>query len=122
MNRFSTDMGDVSLVLGVGVTCDREKGTVTISQETYTKYILERYDMASCNPAHTPGVGTELTIDQPKKRLLSKEEKQRFQAITGSVMYLGQVTGDDILYAVNQLARAMSKPSKAHMAAAHHLL
>ena len=37
-------------------------------------------------------------------------------------MYLGQVTRYDILYAVNQLARAMSKPSKAHMAAAKHLL
>ena len=37
-------------------------------------------------------------------------------------MYLGQVTRYDILYAVNQLAPAMSKPSKAHMLAAKHLL
>ena len=37
-------------------------------------------------------------------------------------MCLGQVTRYDIGYAVNQLARAMSKPSKAHMAAAKHLL
>ena len=28
-----TDMGDVSLVLGMGVTRDREKGAVTITQE-----------------------------------------------------------------------------------------
>ena len=123
MSRFSmTDMGDVSLVLGMGVTRDREKGTVTITQENYTKSLLERYGMANCNPAYTPGVGKELSLDQPEEGLLSKEEKQRFQAITGSVMYLGQVTRYDILYAVNQLARAMSKPSKAHMAAAKHLL
>ena len=64
----------------------------------------------------------ELSLDQPEERLLSKEEKQRFQAITGSVMYLGQVTRYDILYAVIQLARAMAKPSKAHMSAAKHLL
>ena len=50
------------------------------------------------------------------------EEEQRFQAITGSVMHLGQVPRYDNLYAINQLARAMSKPSKAHMAAAKHLL
>ena len=37
-------------------------------------------------------------------------------------MCLGQVTRYDIRYAVNQLARAMCKPSKAHMAAAKHLL
>ena len=36
-------------------------------------------------------------------------------------MYLGQVTRYGILYAVNQLARTMPKPSKAHMAAAKHL-
>ena len=37
-------------------------------------------------------------------------------------MCLGQVTRYDIGYAVNQLAWAMSKPSKAHMVAAKHLL
>ena len=53
---------------------------------------------------------------------MNKEHKRRFQAITFSVMCLGQVTRYDIWYAVNQLARAMCKPSKAHMAAAKHLL
>ena len=32
-----TGMGDVSLVLGMGVTRDREKGAVIITQEKYTK-------------------------------------------------------------------------------------
>ena len=35
-----SDLGDVSLVLGMQVTRDREKGTLTISQEDYTKPIL----------------------------------------------------------------------------------
>ena len=37
-------------------------------------------------------------------------------------MYLAQVTRYDILYVVKQLARAMSKPAKAHMGASKHLL
>ena len=123
MGRFSmTDMGDVSLVLGMEVTRDRTKGTVTITQENYVKSLLERYGMGNCNPAHTPSVGKELSLDHTEKNLFNKEDKRRFQAITGSVMYLGQVTRYDIGYAVNQLAQAMSKPSKAHMAAAKHLL
>ena len=36
-------------------------------------------------------------------------------------MYLVQVTRYDILHAVNQLARAMSKPAKAYMGAVKHL-
>ena len=43
MSRFSmTDMEVVSLVLGIGVTRDRVKGTVTITQEKYTMCLLER--------------------------------------------------------------------------------
>ena len=71
--------------------------------------------------AYTPVVGPELSLGQPEK-LLNEEEKRRYQAITGAVMYLAQATRYDILYAVNQLARAMSKPAKAHMETAKHLL
>ena len=41
--------------------------------------------------------------------------------IIGSVMYLAQVRRYHILNSVNQLARAMSNPSKAYMGAAKHL-
>ena len=54
-----TDMGDVSLVLGMGITRDRTKGTVTITQDDYIKFLLERYGMASSNFACTPGMGKE---------------------------------------------------------------
>ena len=77
--RFSmTDMGDVSLVVGMGVTRDRDKGTVTITQEKYTKSLLERYCMATCNSTYTPRVGKDLSLDQPEERLRKWEEKQRF--------------------------------------------
>ena len=56
-----------------------------------------------------------------KEKLLNKEEKRRYQAITGAVMYLAQVTRYDILYVVDQLARAMSKPTKARVGAIMHL-
>ena len=42
-----TDMGDVSLVLGMQVTRDRERGTLIITQENYTKSILDRFGMGS---------------------------------------------------------------------------
>ena len=54
--------------------------------------------------------------------MLNEEEKRRYQAVTGAVMYLAYVTRYDILYAVNQLTKAMSKPAKAHMGAAKHVL
>ena len=115
MNRFDmTDIGDVSKILGMNVTRDRENGTITIDQKDYTA-ILERYGMKNCNVAFTPGVGPEISLDQPAERLLDEQGKQRYQSIADALMYLAQISRYDILYTVNQLARAMSKPSKAHM-------
>ena len=123
MDRFTiTDMGDVSLVLGMQITRDREAGTLTISQEHYTKSILARFGMAGCDPVHTTGAGAEFSIDQPDDLLLDPTGTELYQSITGSLMFLSQCTRYDITYAVNQLARAMSKPSKLHMTAAKRLL
>ena len=70
----------------------------------------------------TPGYGKELSVLKPEEGLLDDEAKRRSKAIVSSTRYLGQVTRYDISYAVKQLARAMSKPSKVHMGAAKHLL
>ena len=123
MNRFEmSDTGDVSRILGMNVTRNREKGTITINQKYYTEDVVQRYGMKGCNPAYPPGVGPESSLNQPEEKLLNEEEKLRYQAITGAAMYLAQVTRYGILYAVNQLASAMPKPAKAHMGAAKHLL
>ena len=117
-----TDMGAVSLVLGMEIKQDLERGTITISQEAYSKSILERFGMSACKPTNTPGYGPELSNQQPDKTLLDKEEKKRSQGIVGCLMYVSQVLRYDIMYAVNQLARPMAKPSKIQMVAAKHAL
>ena len=117
-----SDMGDVWKILGMSIKRDREKGAITISQKDYTEDVVQLYGMKSCNPAYTPQMGPELSLNQPEKKLLNEEEKLRYQAITGAVMYLAQVTCYNIRYAVNQLTRALSNPAKAYMGAAKHLL
>ena len=123
MGKFKmTDMDDGSLVLGVQVTRDRERGTLTITQENYTKFILDMLGMGSWNPLSTPGFSSELSVKQPEETLLNAEDKYRYQAITGSVMYLAQIPCYEIMYSTSPLARAMSIPVKIHMGAAKHLL
>ncbi|CAM9823613.1 unnamed protein product, partial [Sphacelaria rigidula] len=119
---FMMGMGDVSLVLGMEAVRDRNSKRVNTSHTNYNKSLQERYEIANGNPACTPGAGQALSLDQRRGKILNEEDKQRYQPITGSVMYLARVTRYDIGYGVNQLARATSKPSKAHVAAAKHLL
>ena len=123
MDRFEvSDMGDVSKLLGINIARDREKGAITISQKDYTEDVVQCYGMKAFNPAYTPGIELELFLIQPEEKLLNKEEKRCYQVITGTMMYLVQVIRYDIFYVVKQLERAMSKPVKAHMGAAKHLL
>ena len=119
MDRFKT--ADVSRTLGMNVPCDRDKGAIAISQEDYTENVGHRYDKEVCNPAYTPGVGPELSLNQPEEKLLNKWNRHH-QIVTGTMMYLAQLTRYDILYAANQLARAMPQPAKAHMGASKHLV
>ena len=92
------DMGNVSRVLGMNVTRDREEGTITINQKDYTEDIVQRSGMLGCNPAYTPGVEAELSLDQPEENLLNEEGKRRYQLITGAAICLAQVCRCDILY------------------------
>ncbi|CAN0414920.1 unnamed protein product, partial [Laminaria digitata] len=50
MDRFpTTDMVDVSLILGMAATRDYEAGTLTIAQTDCAKNILERFGVLDCN-------------------------------------------------------------------------
>ena len=71
-----TDFGDVSKVLSINVTWDQENGTTIIDQKDYTEDILERYCMTNGNVALTPGVGPEISVDQPADRLLDEQENR----------------------------------------------
>ena len=82
-----TDMGDVSRVLSINVTRDREERTITIYQKDYTEGIVQRYGKRGCNPAYTPGVRPELSVDQPEENLLN-EDKRRYQSISGAACTL----------------------------------
>ena len=66
MDRFEIfDIDGVSRILGMNVTRDREKGTITISQKDYTEDVVQRYGMEGCNPAYAPGIEPELSLNQP---------------------------------------------------------
>ena len=93
-----TDMGEASLVLGIEIKRDRQLGTLTISQEAYSKSILERFGMSDCKPTSTPGYGPELSNKQPEDTLLDEEETRRYQGIVGCLMHIAQGLRYDLIY------------------------
>jgi hypothetical protein len=48
------DLGPLEYCLGIKITRNRTKGTLTLSQRKLVEDILEKYDMADCKPIQTP--------------------------------------------------------------------
>ena len=68
MDRLEmSDACDVSRVVGMNVTCDREKGAITISQENYRENVVQRYGMEGYNLAYTPEVGPKLSPEPTRE-------------------------------------------------------
>ena len=79
-----TDMGPVSLVLGMEIKRDCEQGTLTISQEAYSKSILERFGMSDCKPTSTPGYGLELSNNQQRTLRWTRRKRDVIRAWWGA--------------------------------------
>jgi hypothetical protein len=48
------DMGEADYILGVKIFRDRSKKILDLSQQTYIKKVLERFQMSDCKPIDTP--------------------------------------------------------------------
>jgi hypothetical protein len=54
-----TDLGNISCILGMHVTRDRDTGWIAISRQKYTEDILERFGKLDIRPISTPTLANE---------------------------------------------------------------
>lgn len=114
------DLGAVHFCLGMRIAVNA--GCIMVDQERYIEGVLKRFGMDASRPVSTPfPPGTEL-VAAADGDFLDVDAAHLYREITGSLMYLVACTRPDLAVAVNQLARHMSKPGKAHMGAAKHCL
>ena len=69
------DMGKVDYILGVKILRNRSKKLSGLSQQTYIKKVLERFQMHNCKPIDTPIAKNEsLSLDMCPK---TQDEKEK---------------------------------------------
>ena len=101
MTKFAMkDLGDVSLILGMQVSRDRLKGALDINQGNLVKTILQRFGFVDSRSVSTPGNGKP--PDLKLGILLDDGNKQLYQEIVGSLIYLSTCTRWNIAYSVMQ--------------------
>ena len=113
------DMGQLSWFLGIEFTFDSE-GNVKMSQRKYCERILERFHMMECNPKSVP-------CDMSVNKLVSSDstelaDPKLYRMIVGSLIYITTGTRPDLSYIVSKLSQSMSKPTKAYLGIAKHVL
>lgn len=118
------DLGDCNWILNMTVTRDRKARTISLSQQTYVKDIVARFDLAACKPAPTPAVHSDLSFpaDGSAPLLLNKGGIKQYQSMVGALMYAAITTRIDISYAVNLLSRHLAAPAEHHLRAAKRCL
>ena len=114
------DMGKLHHFLGMTVVQDEEQKSVWIGQPAYTENLLKKFGMHDCKPVSTPmDIGSKLVIATDEDVCV---DQQLYQSAIGSLMYLSVSSRPDITYAVGNLARFSSKPTKEHWTALKRVL
>lgn len=114
------DNGEAKFVLGMHIQRDRKAGTVKLSQHKYLREILERFNMADCNPVSTPAdpnvkLTHDETLGEDPERIELKEVP--YQEAVGSLLFAAQVTRPDIQFAVHLVSRFNQQFNRSHWTA-----
>ena len=119
-NFTVTDLGELKYVPAVNVDQQTDPGGIWIGQTSYTMKVLEKFGMNASKPVSTPcGPSVKLTKAKDDNVIIDKE---RYQSAVGSLLYLSTWTRPDITYAVSNVAKFCSKPTKEHWIAVKRIL
>ena len=116
-----TDLGKIENFLGLHITQDRSRKTMSIDQSQYIQRVLNRFEMTTARPTYTPLPSDTVLTANPEKGA-DASLTSRYQQLVGSLMYAMLGTRPDICYAVNKLSQFGSNPTHEHLLAAQHVL
>jgi hypothetical protein len=108
-----TDLGEVSWILGIRVDCNREKGTIALSQGNFIKEILECYGMSDSHLISTPALTNEHLV----KLELPEISAKSYQRALGTLIYPMLGTHPDLSYTIATLGHHAANPGLDHQRA-----
>ena len=114
------DLGEANHFLVMCIKRNKKKGILELSQESYIKKILQRFNMTEGKSVSTP-LPSYMKLskeDSPKSYFeKAKMEKVPYSLAVGSLMWDMIATRLDIAFVVGVVSRYMSNQSKKHQEA-----
>jgi len=102
-----TDLGPISCLLGIKITCNREDRTISLSQTAYINTMSERFALTDTKPYRTPMVpGIVYSQDNSPSTPdgADRMKKVPYREAIISLMYASVATRPDISFAVAALS------------------
>ncbi|CAI5458650.1 unnamed protein product [Closterium sp. Yama58-4] len=117
-----TDLGELTSYLGLRITRDRARRTITLTQSHMVQQILQRFRFTYSSPQSTPLPTGHSLSALPSDE--SVEPSGPYPELVGCLMYLMTCTLPDLAYPLSILARyvAPGRHRKEHMDAAKRVL
>ena len=103
------NLGKVKFLLGCEFIGDREADSIEISQESYTRSVLERF-----NICRTSSIPASLANDNSSLKENEGAGDVPFREVVGSLMWIASQTRPDISNAVRAVARQSHQPKRSH--------
>ncbi|CAI7770065.1 unnamed protein product [Closterium sp. NIES-53] len=117
-----TDLGELRSYLGLQITRDRARRTITLSQSHMVQQVLQRFDFMYSSPQATPLSTRHSLSALPSDE--SVEPRGPYPELVCCLMYLMTCTRPDLAYPLSILARyvAPGRHRPEHMAAVKRVL
>ncbi|CAI7926111.1 unnamed protein product [Closterium sp. NIES-53] len=117
-----TDLGQLRSYLGLQITQDRARRTITLTQSHMVQQVLQRFDFTYSSPQATPLPTRHSLSALPSD--MSVEPSGPYPELVGCLMYLMTCTRPDLEYPLSILARyvAPGRHRPEHVAAAKRVL
>ena len=115
-SEFKITAREATYFLGLEIS-RQEDGSVKISQEGYTRKLLEQFGMSECRSLSTPAVTesgkavSAKNIDSNLKGDSCSVEQFSYRSAVGALLYLSTGMRPDISYAVGVASRTLENPS-----------
>ncbi|CAI7924878.1 unnamed protein product [Closterium sp. NIES-53] len=120
--HICTDVGELRGYLGLQITRDRARRTITLTQSHMVNQVLQRFGFQYSSPQLTP-LSTSHTLSAPPSDE-SVEPSGPYPEFVGCLMYLMTCTRPDLVYPLSLLAHyvAPGRHRKVHWDAAKRVL
>ncbi|CAI7878948.1 unnamed protein product [Closterium sp. NIES-53] len=117
-----TDLGELTSYLGLRITWDRARRTITLTQSHMVQHVLQRFGFTYSSPQSTPLPTGHSLSALPSDE--SVESSGPYPELVGCLMYLMTCTRPDLAYPLSILARYVTpgRHRKEHMDAAKRVL